>query len=43
MKDFFRQNGILILIAAALVAVITFVVTSALGGVANPMANFLTG
>lgn len=40
MKDFFRQNGILILIASALVAVITFVVTSALGGVANPMANF---
>ena len=40
MKDFFRHNGILILIAAALVAVITFVVTSTLGGVANPMANF---
>ena len=40
MKDFFRQNGILILIAAILAAVITFVVTSSLGGIANPMANF---
>lgn len=40
MKDFFRQNGILVLIAAGLLALITFVVTSALGGIANPMANF---
>ena len=40
MKDFFRQNGILILIAAILAAIITFVVTSSLGGIANPMANF---
>ena len=40
MKDFFRQNGILILIAAILAAVITFVVTSTLGGIADPMSNF---
>ena len=39
MKDFFRHNGILILIAAILVALITAVVSMLLGGIANPFAN----
>lgn len=39
MKDFFRQNGILILIAALLLALITAVLSLLLGGLANPFAN----
>ena len=39
MKDFFRHNGILILIAAILVALITAVISMLLGGIANPFAN----
>ena len=41
MKDFFRHNGILILIAAILVALITAVVSMLLGGIANPFANVI--
>ena len=40
MKDFFRRNGILILIAAILLALVTAVVSMLLGGTANPLANF---
>ena len=40
MKDFFRQNGILILIVAILLALVTAVVSLALGGTATPLANF---
>lgn len=39
MKDFFRHNGILILIAAILLALVTAVVSMLLGGMANPLAN----
>ena len=39
MKDFFRHNGILILIAAILLALVTAVVSMLLGGKANPLAN----
>ena len=39
MKDFFLHNGILILIAAILVALITAVISMLLGGIANPFAN----
>ena len=41
MKDFFRHNGILILIAAILVALITAVISMLLGGIANPFANLV--
>ena len=39
MKDFFRNNGLLILIIAVLLAAITAVATFALGGVSNPFSN----
>lgn len=39
MKDFFRNNGLLILIIAILLTAITAVASFALGGVANPLAN----
>ena len=41
MKDFFRNNGVLILIVALLLALITAVVSIFLGGVANPVANLV--
>ena len=41
MKDFFRRNGLLILIAAILLALVTTVVSMLLGGKANPVANFV--
>ena len=39
MKDFFRRNGILILIAAILLALVTAVVSALLGGTADPLSN----
>ena len=39
MKDFFRRNGILILIAAVLLALVTAVVSALLGGAADPLSN----
>ena len=39
MKDFFRRNGILILIAAVLLALVTAVVSALLGGTADPLSN----
>nr|WP_245185186.1 rod shape-determining protein MreC [Flavonifractor sp. AGMB03687] len=41
VKDFFRHNGILILIAAILLALVTAVVSMLLGGKANPLANLV--
>ena len=41
MKDFFRNNGLLILIAAVLLALVTAVVSALLGGGANPLANLV--
>lgn len=41
MKDFFRNNGILILIIAVLLALITAVVSLFFGGVANPVSNLV--
>ena len=41
MKDFFRNNGLLILIIAILLALITAVTSIFLGGVANPVANLV--
>ena len=42
MKDFFRRNGLLILIAAILLALVTAVMSALLGGTAAPLANILT-
>lgn len=45
MKDFFRNNGLLLLIAAVLLALVTAVCTMLLGGTADPLsdlAGFLT-
>lgn len=39
MKDFLKHNGILILVIALLLALITAVVSLTFGGVANPLAN----
>ena len=39
MKDFLRNNGILILIIALLLTLITAVLSFTFGGVANPFAN----
>ena len=41
MKDFFRHNGILILIAAILLALVTAVVSMLFGGVADPLSNLV--
>ena len=41
MKDFFRRNGLLILIAAILLALVTTGFSMLLGGKANPVANFV--
>jgi len=42
VKDFLKQNGILILVIALLLALITAVASITFGGIANPFAN-LTG
>lgn len=39
MKDFLKQNGILLLIVALLLALITAVFSFTFGGIANPFAN----
>ena len=39
MKDFFRHNGILLIIAAILLALVTAVVSMLLGGKADPLTN----
>lgn len=39
MKDFWRNNGILILIIALLLSLITAVLSFTFGGIANPFAN----
>ena len=39
MKDFLKQNGILLLIVAILLALIAAVLSFTFGGVANPFAN----
>ena len=41
MKDFFKHNGILILVIAALLALIAFLASFLLGGTANPLSNVL--
>lgn len=41
MKDFFRQNGLLILIAAVLLSLVMLVMSLLLGGIANPFANLM--
>lgn len=41
MKDFFRHNGVLILIIAVLLCAVTAVASYALQGVANPLTNAL--
>ena len=41
MNNFFRNNGILILIIAILLALITAVVSIFMGGIANPLANIV--
>ena len=39
MKDFLKHNGILILVIALLLALITAVVSATFGGAANPLSN----
>ena len=39
MKDFFRHNGILLIIAAILLALVTAVVSLLMGGKADPLTN----
>ena len=39
LKDFFKNNGILILIIALLITLITAVLSFTFGGIANPFAN----
>ena len=39
MKDFLKNNGVLILIAAVLLSLITAVVSYTFGGVADPITN----
>lgn len=41
MKDFFRHNGILLLVIAVLLTVITVVASFLLGGTANPVAGVI--
>ena len=41
MKHFFRHNGIWVLIIAGILAVVTFAVSSALGGTASPLRNLV--
>ena len=41
MNNFFRNNGILILIIAILLALITAVVSIFMGGISNPLANLV--
>lgn len=41
MKDFFKHNGILVLVIAVLLAAITFVVSLFFGGTASPLSNVL--
>lgn len=41
MKDFFRHNGLLILIVALLLALITMVASLFLGGFSNPFSNLI--
>lgn len=41
MKEFFRRNGALILIAAVLLALVTAVVSMLLGGTADPLGNLV--
>lgn len=41
MKDFLKNNGLLVLIIALLLALITAVVSFTFGGIANPFANVM--
>lgn len=41
MKNFIRQNGILLLLAALLLAAVTAAVSALLGGISNPLSNVL--
>lgn len=41
LKDFFRHNGVLLLIIAVLLSVITLVTSLLLGGTANPLAGLI--
>lgn len=41
MKDFLRQNGILLLVIALLLSILIGVLTFAMGGMANPLSNLV--
>lgn len=41
MKDFFRQNGILLLVIALLLSVLIGVLSFVMGGKADPLSNFI--
>ena len=42
MKDFLRQNGILLLVIAFLLSVLIGVLSFVMGGVADPLSNMVT-
>ena len=42
MKDFFRHNGLLLLIIAALLSILLGITSSFLGGSADPISNFVS-
>ena len=42
MKDFLRQNGILLLVIAALLSILIGVLSVVMGGVADPLSNIVT-
>ena len=39
MKDFFRNNGLLILIIAVLLTLIVAITSALMGGIADPLSN----
>ena len=42
MKDFLRQNGILLLVIALLLSILIGVLSFVMGGVADPLSNMVT-
>ena len=41
MKDFFRQNGILLLVIALLLSILIGIISYVMGGAADPLTNLV--